>query len=51
MEGIKTFWLVNSFYEDVREFHYSSDSCTFVVYFRNSKALFVLDNTCDKVHR
>ena len=25
MEGTKTFWLVNSFYTDVREFHFSSE--------------------------
>ncbi|MCR5506446.1 MAG: hypothetical protein K6F04_01205, partial [bacterium] len=49
MEGSKTFWLVNSAYSDVREFHFSSDSLSFVVYFRGEKPLFVLDNTCDIV--
>ncbi|MBR1544873.1 MAG: hypothetical protein IJ638_02945, partial [Alphaproteobacteria bacterium] len=49
MEGTKTFWLVNSAYSDVREFHFSSDSLSFVVYFRGEKPLFVLDNTCDIV--
>ncbi len=47
MEGSNTFWLVNSVYNDVQEFHFSSKECSFVVYFRDKEPIFVLDNTCD----
>lgn len=49
MEGVKTFWLVNSVYSDVKEFHFASDDAVFVVYFKDDKPIFVLDNTCDIV--
>ena len=49
MEGVKTFWLVNSVYDDVREFHFSSDVSSFVVYFKDDEPIFVIDNTCDIV--
>lgn len=47
MEGVKSFWVINKTYEDVREFHFTSDSVSFVVYFKNEEIAFVLDNTCD----
>ena len=49
MEGVKTFWLVNSIYEDVKEFHFTSSAISFVVYVRDEKPIFVLDNTCDEI--
>ncbi|MBP3615678.1 MAG: hypothetical protein J6J27_02075 [Alphaproteobacteria bacterium] len=49
MEGVRSFWLVNSVYNDVREFHFSSNDISFVVYFRAEEPIFVLDNTCDIV--
>ena len=49
MEGVRSFWLVNSVYNDVREFHFSSNDVSFVVYFHAEEPIFVLDNTCDIV--
>ena len=49
MEGVRSFWLVNSVYNDVREFHFSSNDISFVVYFHAEEPIFVLDNTCDIV--
>ena len=49
MEGVKSFWVINKTYNDVKEFHFTSDIASFVVYFKNEEIAFVLDNTCDIV--
>ena len=49
MEGVKSFWVVNKVYSDVREFHFSSDIASFVVFVKGENIAFVLDNTCDIV--
>ena len=49
MEGVKSFWVINKSYSDVREFHFTSDIVSFVVFFKNEEIAFVLDNTCDIV--
>ncbi len=49
MERVNSFWVVNSFYGDVREFHFSSPDFNFISYHKDNKLLFVLDNTCDFV--
>lgn len=49
MERLNTFWAVNEFYKDLKEFHFTTSELSFVGYFKNSELIFVIDNTCDLV--
>ncbi len=44
-----SFWIVNSVYPDLKEFHFSSLDFNFIAYYKNDTLLFVLDNTCNYI--
>ena len=44
-----SFWVLNSIYSDLKEFHFSSLDFNFIAYYKDNKLLFVLDNTCDLI--
>lgn len=47
MEKANSFWQINGKYQDVREFHFSSQDMSFVAFFKNDDLIFVIDDTCD----
>lgn len=49
MERANSFWQINGKYNDVKEFHFSSQTMSFTAFFKDEQIIFVIDDTCDVV--
>ncbi|MDE6224034.1 MAG: hypothetical protein K2M23_01005 [Alphaproteobacteria bacterium] len=49
MERANSFWQINGKYNDVKEFHFSSQTMSFTAFFKDEQIIFVIDDTCDVI--
>ncbi|MGN0929504.1 MAG: hypothetical protein ACI4N3_02590 [Alphaproteobacteria bacterium] len=49
MERANSFWQINGKYNDVKEFHFSSQLMSFTAFFKDDQIIFVIDDTCDVI--